>query len=122
MTGLLAQTATPAVAAEVVNFLSYVTGDAEFTSIDEYYDALFNHLSEADRGLATLVVRSLMVRTIQPLDTIIAEITTEVEITFDDGSTKTVNVLKQMLLHLLLPDSTAGYRYAFYSDVTSNVF
>ena len=30
--------ATPAVAAEVVNFLSYVTGDAEFTSIDEYYD------------------------------------------------------------------------------------
>ena len=88
--------ATPAVAAEVVNFLSYVTGDAEFTSIDEYYDALFNHLSEADPSFSN-VSGSIDIDGADYtafIDTIIAEITTEVEITFDDGSTKTVNVLE----------------------------
>ena len=74
-----------------MNFLSYVTGDAEFTSIDEYYDALFNHLSEADLSFSNVYSIDIDGEDYTAfIDTIIEEITTEVEITFSDDSTKTV--------------------------------
>ena len=117
--------ATPAVAAEVVNFLSYVTGDAEFTSIDEYYDALFNHLSEADPSFSN-VSGSIDIDGADYtafIDTIIEEITTEVEITFDDGSTKTVNVLETDADASVAPhDSNAGYGSYFPSSVSAEMY